>query len=95
MGVARTKFHEEVWTSGGFPLILGVFLYIFRLLSQGQIHFQGGLNPESNLNMRILSRSNQETVGSCVSSTRHCDSLSDMPISIYMYLVVTSHQCWI
>jgi len=41
MGVARNLFGGLVF--GGFPLILGVFLCIFRLSSQGPIHL-GDLN---------------------------------------------------
>jgi len=34
----------------GFPLILAVFLRIFRLLSQERIHILGCLNPETSQN---------------------------------------------
>ena len=41
--------HSQENISGRFPLILGVFLFIFRLLQQEQIHL-GDLNPELSIN---------------------------------------------
>jgi len=41
------------WDFRGFPLIFGIFLCIFSLLSRGWIHFRGFEPGKAHLNMAM------------------------------------------
>jgi len=73
----------------GFPLIVGLFLYVFRPLQQEWIHFgefEPGKPPPEYAHVPLIRRSEREFDGTCVLSAVDSLVATYIPRQIYKCL---------